>query len=96
MNYQQWHTIDSAPKDGTRIIATWNPEIYGKPAERMMPDPIIVRWISDHYKGEGWYDDYGGTPMHVTHYQVLPMPIGFIWGTDTSPRLRRTPSGAKP
>ena len=66
--------IASAPKDGTRIIATWNPEIYGKPAERMMPDPIIVRWISDHYKGEGWYDDYGGTPMHVTHWMPLPAP----------------------
>lgn len=71
---EQWRTIDSAPRDGTRVLASWDPKRFGPPESRHEDDPAIVRWCAEHWKGPGWYPDAMGTPYHVTHWMPLPAP----------------------
>ena len=67
-----WQPIESAPRDGTRALASWDPAIFGPLDRRTIEDPAIVRWVADHWKGAGWYPDMMGTPYHVTHWMPLP------------------------
>ena len=68
----EWQPIESAPKDGTRFLATWDRARYLVTTE----DPVVVRWIADHWKGPAFYPDAAGTPYHVTHWMPLPPPPG--------------------
>jgi hypothetical protein len=64
-----WRPIESAPKDGTRILA-WRPELG---------EPYIVRWAVDEPFGdvETWTTDsegpgYSSELADVTHWMPLP------------------------
>jgi hypothetical protein len=56
---RDWQPIETAPKDGTHVLAWWREE--GDP-------PEVVRWSA------GWVDDYGTRYIEPTHWQPLPSP----------------------
>lgn len=66
----QWQDIATAPKDGTPILAAYDPTIYG-----ILP-VIIVTWRKHEWKEncEGWFPDSLESPHHVTHWKPLPAP----------------------
>jgi hypothetical protein len=66
-----WRPISTAPKDGTRLLADYDFAVSDRSCA-----PMIVRWMADHHKGAGWYQDTCFTPYHVTHWQPLPPPPG--------------------
>jgi len=62
----EWRPIATAPKDGTRILASGRN--YGLPGRGR--HIVITSW------NDGWaneYEDDGGFP-HLTHWQPLPAP----------------------
>lgn len=78
----EWQPIESAPKDGTRILA-YDPEGLDSPVY------AVVRWYT--YEGEvfeeagdglyrkviyetSWWDGASYTPFHATHWMPLPSP----------------------
>jgi len=66
-----WQTIDSAPKDGTSILAL-DPDMHGR--------PFTARWAKafspDHYveSHSGWYAEGYDKRCKPTHWQPLPQP----------------------
>lgn len=57
-----WQVIETAPKDGTLILAI---EKSG---------PVLIEWESDGISGGSWRDqDHYGHP-DVTHWMPLPTP----------------------
>ena len=58
-----WRTIDSAPKDGTRILA-WR---------KGFVHPIVVEY-SQAIDGSGWFDGliYVANPTHWVHLPESP------------------------
>lgn len=79
----QWKTIDSAPKDGTEVIAI-HCTYYGDGLSPMIDGPFTAsfcsgKWISS-WDGQEVveYIDWGGTEyksiMDPTHWMPLPQP----------------------
>jgi hypothetical protein len=71
-----WRSIDSAPRDGTDILA-WcvhpNAQYAGITADKSdWQAPVVTRWI-DH-NGGGW--TWHGLCGQFTHWQPLPAPPG--------------------
>lgn len=65
----EWKPIETAPKDGTRIL------IY----EPMPADPRgwfdVVHWgYSGRHHNEGWVDSEGAASCDGTHWMPLPEP----------------------
>lgn len=61
---EQWQPIETAPKDGTRILLGWK-------GASVMPQ-AIARWLTD-----GWSIDSplaGRFVRPPTHWQPLPLP----------------------
>lgn len=54
-----WQPIESAPKDGQRILSWRAHAVY----------PTIVGWDSDYAE---WEDLYGDHIYHLTHWMPLP------------------------
>lgn len=80
----EWRPIESAPRDGTAILA-YDPEGLG----RDKPVWAVVRWYvhqSHHYEDAGgglyrrvagentWWDGAPYTPFHATHWMPLSAP----------------------
>jgi hypothetical protein len=69
---RQWQPIETAPKDGTRILAY---EI----TDADDTQPQIVCWLDEPDK-PGWYICFDHTPCHgeiwkpPTHWQPIPEP----------------------
>ena len=78
----RWRPIGSAPKDGSHILVAdfsigaigfgwW----YGK------REPVAMQTVAHYWAApgeEGWYasvDSVGESPLHVTHWQPLPVPL---------------------
>lgn len=58
-----WQPIDTAPKDGTKILTC---------ALQSYPDSInVCWWKSDWFEGEFWQDDRDSEPA-PTHWLPLP------------------------
>lgn len=70
---QQWHPIETAPKDGTRIVA-WcvHPTAeYAKDAvNEGWSAPVVARWIDHNGGGWTWHGHLG----EFTHWMPLPPP----------------------
>lgn len=60
----EWQPIETAPKDGTRIIALEDDEVF----------------VADYYRAdgdEGWWDSFNHFPAQPTHWITLPaLPQG--------------------
>lgn len=68
----QWQPIESAPKDGTAILACYAPHY-----ETNGFLPIAVRWRAYHPNARGnaeWRDHSGAKVRAITHWQPLPPP----------------------
>lgn len=68
----QWQPIESAPKDGTAILACYAPHY-----EKNGFLPIAVRWRAYHPNARGneeWRDHSGAKVRAITHWQPLPAP----------------------
>lgn len=65
-----WQTIETAPKDGTRIL------LYPRVNQRTGECTITVaRWWQPARAGKGfWIHDGTCTLKHPTHWQPLPAP----------------------
>lgn len=74
-----WMPIDSAPRDGTRILC-WSNELYIKPyiawwgEDQNKPDDgnEHFEWLSGD--GDDWSTGYYYTPVNPTHFMPLPPP----------------------
>lgn len=60
-----WQPIETAPKDGSRVLAIW---LY-RPgdADAGSKSHGVVRWC-------GWWDSHGFTVPKPTHWRPLPEP----------------------
>lgn len=71
----EWQPIETAPKDGTRILACADyviGEQWGAHAH-----PQTVRWETYYPNAPGkglWRDKNGHKQMHLTHWTPLPKP----------------------
>lgn len=68
-----WRTMDSAPKDGTLILAVcWFAMEFD--ATDMSPEYHVVQW--DELEGSGWLDQGGleEAEASFTHWMPLPAP----------------------
>lgn len=68
----QWQPIESAPKDGTPILACYAPHY-----ETNGFLPVAVRWRAYHPNARGneeWRDSSGAKVRAITHWQPLPAP----------------------
>lgn len=68
----QWQPIESAPKDGSLIIACYAP-LYDKNGFA----PLAVSWRTYHPNAQGkeeWRDAQGAKVRAITHWQPLPAP----------------------
>jgi len=69
----EWQPIETAPKDGTYIIA-WCVHPHAKHSAQPISDgyaqPVIAKWI-DH-NGGGWM--WHGLSCEFTHWMPLPQP----------------------
>ncbi|MBO1748920.1 Lar family restriction alleviation protein [Stenotrophomonas indicatrix] len=68
----QWQPIETAPKDGTAILAC-----YARHYETNGFLPIAVRWRAYHPNARGneeWRDHSGAKVRAITHWQPLPAP----------------------
>jgi Protein of unknown function (DUF551) len=61
----EWRTIDSAPRDGTRVL------IY----KRGFAEDIFVAWYSTTW--EGWHAAYAINFVEPTHWMPLPEPPAY-------------------
>lgn len=66
---ESWRPIESAPKDGTFVIAWW----------RLDTDyvPHVVHFVEHPQNAgqvAGWFDDYGASFSDPTHWMPLPEP----------------------
>lgn len=64
---QGWRTIDSAPRDGTYVLACW----WGaeNPQDRDY-EPSVVAWASSEFPA--WRDCYGADYNEPTHWGAAP------------------------
>lgn len=62
-----WQPIESAPRDGTFILATWGND-YPPAVVRFAPGKDRDGNVAD------WWDDYGGTYMEALFWMPLPKP----------------------
>lgn len=70
-----WQPIDSAPKDGTPILACASYEVNEKFG--LQAHPMTVRWEVYHPNAPGkglWRDKNGHKQNHVTHWMPMPEP----------------------
>ena len=75
----QWQPIETAPKDGTRVLV-WSDELYLKPyiawwgvdANHPEHEPDQFEWLTGD--GDDWSTGYYYTPCAPTHWQPLPEP----------------------
>ncbi len=68
----QWQPIETAPKDGTAILACYAPHY-----ETNGFLPVAVRWRAYHPNARGneeWRDSSGAKVRAITHWQPLPAP----------------------
>lgn len=67
-----WLPIESAPRDGTPILATNGNYLYA------LQRCVVVFWDDDEDEKEGWhtpFDAVGAEPfLFLTHWQPLPKP----------------------
>jgi len=69
---QGWKTMDSAPRDGTPILACYAPQYVSNGFL-----PVAVRWRNYHPNAEGkeaFRDHTGAKCEHLTHWMPLPSP----------------------
>jgi hypothetical protein len=59
----EWQTIDSAPKDGTRVL------VYESFCVKTI---CCARWIEAPHRV--WRADSGSIMSRATHWQPLPLP----------------------
>lgn len=60
-----WRTIDSAPKDGTRVLLCGDPKRYG--------EPVWIDWwysFTNNWAGAGYHNP----PASLVGWQPLPAP----------------------
>lgn len=70
----RWKNIDTAPKDGTIILACSD---YNPKEKYFSGHPMTVRWEVYHPNSPGkglWRDKNGHKMMHLTHWTELPKP----------------------
>ncbi|WDI91963.1 DUF551 domain-containing protein [Xanthomonas campestris] len=70
----EWREIESAPKDGTKVLLGGGTYSYGMYVGENYSDVTIAYWYVDHWRGED-------RPMHdewnthnPTHWMPLPEP----------------------
>ena len=81
--FPEWRTIESAPKDGSRVLA-YGSMVEGAP--RIMWDPnkprvnahSIIHWV------EGWYDKL--EPAGDGLFKKVPTQGYAYWGSDAGPQ----------
>lgn len=68
-----WQPIETAPKDGTMILA-WCEHINAKYAKNAVAEgwagPVVANWIN--HNGGGW--TWHGLAGQFTHWMPLPEP----------------------
>lgn len=64
---ERWQPIDTAPKDGTRILA-W---VKGRPLD---DNRCIVEWVEVAGEGQWAISDNKWFRLHPTHWMPLPEP----------------------
>lgn len=64
----KWQPIETAPRDGTRILGGYASTFGDIQSE-------IVHWFKHSYKQEAFYTDAKTTPYWVTHWMPLPAPL---------------------
>lgn len=71
----KWKAIDTAPKDGTVILACTYYDLKEKFG--LAGHPMTVRWEVYHPNAPGkgiWRDKNGHKMGHLTHWMPLPAP----------------------
>ncbi len=66
----EWQPIETAPKDGTRVlvVSEMRGTTYAGPMPRRL---MIAAWIQTHaWKPHGWWSDGGN--VYPTHWMPLP------------------------
>lgn len=65
----EWQPIETAPKDGTRILAI----VAGRHPDTGEPFiPDVVEWDGGRWFSENWWDD--NALYSPTHWMPLPNP----------------------
>lgn len=79
-----WQPIETAPKDGTQVIAQW--PSYSK---HVVAHVGAVQWKNEWYElggrmWDGWWCVGGGLPAkEPTHWQPFPNPLALADGETT-------------
>ena len=72
----KWQPIETAPKDGTKILGYGLCEYVWRPIEKC--EKIIFIAYHNSSWGDGWYfdinDEDGSVVAHLTHWIPLPKP----------------------
>lgn len=75
----KWQPIETAPKDGTWVLACVpdSDPFYVKTRGGYSLAPEAIHWAIYHPNSRGkaeWRDQYGISRPHVTHWMPLPAP----------------------
>ena len=67
----EWKPIESAPRDGTRVLVFAPLKTSGKASKRLSPNPVVVAHFMDRW---GWLSIPSQFSLLPTHWMPLPPP----------------------
>jgi hypothetical protein len=71
-----WHPIETAPKDGTRILAVESFQREDEDGRLYPEDAAVVRWVTSRHDGHSGWSGYGLflASFEPTHWRPLHAP----------------------
>lgn len=69
----KWQPIETAPRDGTRILTyeVLKPD-PSDPEDDELDTMVICYWLENEEFGDGWREDFSGYRCYPTHWMPLP------------------------